>query len=59
MDKGEGGEMKSQDYIGRYLPDKHYRKEPPSKEKVKCFYCGSIFEIDEECPNGCVIQTEE
>ena len=51
--------MKAQDYIGRFLPDKHYRKEPSSKEKIKCFYCGTIFEDGEECPNGCVIRTEE
>lgn len=43
----------------RTLSDKHYRIEPKNKEKVKCFYCGSIFEIDEECPNGCEIESEE
>lgn len=50
---------KAQDYTGRYLPDEHYRKEPDSREKTKCFYCGSIFEVDEECPNGCVVENEE
>ena len=44
MDKGEGGEMKSQDYIGRYLPDKHYRREPEESKKEP----EGIFSEDEE-----------
>lgn len=22
-------------------------------EKIECFYCGTIYEEDEKCPNGC------
>ena len=43
--------MKTQDYIGRYLPDKHYTRGDNYQDTKKCYYCGTIYERGNKCPN--------